>query len=166
MSLTDIPRNPRHQNWRCTGRSFRWGSLSTSESNRSATERRVASLARISRALTRQTGICACANAVTIFSACRRTKFSMRSIELRAVTALSSVGRQGGRVHEETSPMYQWVKWFIFAVLSLPFLYVVRAFQGKGKSVWAKALGIWDGFRGVRVTAETFQRQWIYLLDI
>ena len=55
---------------------------------------------------------------------------------------------------------YQWVKWFIFAVLSLPFLYAVRAFQGQGKSVWAKALGIWDGLRGVRVTAETFQRQW------
>jgi len=55
---------------------------------------------------------------------------------------------------------YQWVKWFAFAVLSLPFLYVVRAFQGKSKSVWAKALGIRDGFRGVRVTSETFQRQW------
>jgi GT2 family glycosyltransferase len=55
---------------------------------------------------------------------------------------------------------YQWVKWFFFAVLSLPFLYVVRVFQGKGKSVWAKALGIRDGFRGIRVTAETFRRQW------
>lgn len=55
---------------------------------------------------------------------------------------------------------HQWTKWFVFAVLSLPFLFVVRAFQGKGKSVWAKARGIWDGFRGVRVTAETFQRQW------
>jgi GT2 family glycosyltransferase len=55
---------------------------------------------------------------------------------------------------------YQWVKWFIFAVLSLPFLYVVRLFQGKAKSVWAKALGIRDGFRGIHVTAETFKRQW------
>lgn len=55
---------------------------------------------------------------------------------------------------------YQWVKWFIFAVLSLPLLYTVRAFQGQGKSVWAKALGIWDGLRGVQVTAETFQRRW------
>ena len=55
---------------------------------------------------------------------------------------------------------YQWVKWFIFAVLSLPFLYTVRGFQGQGRSVWAKALGIWDELRGVRVTSETFQRQW------
>jgi GT2 family glycosyltransferase len=55
---------------------------------------------------------------------------------------------------------YQWAKWFVFAVLSLPFVYVVRVFQGKGKSVLAKALGIWDGFHGVRVSAETFQRQW------
>lgn len=55
---------------------------------------------------------------------------------------------------------YQWAKWFVFAVLSLPLLYIVRAFQGKGKSVWAKALGIRDGFRGVQVTSETFQRQW------
>lgn len=55
---------------------------------------------------------------------------------------------------------YQWIKWFVFAVLSLPFLYVVRVSQGKGKAVWAKAMGIWDGFRGVRVTAQTFRRQW------
>ena len=55
---------------------------------------------------------------------------------------------------------HQWAKWSVFAVLSLPLLYVVRAFQGKGKAVYAKALGIRDGFRGVRVTAETFQRRW------
>jgi GT2 family glycosyltransferase len=55
---------------------------------------------------------------------------------------------------------YQWGKWFVFAVLSLPFLYLVRAAEGKAQSVRAKALGIRDGFRGARVTAETFQRQW------
>jgi GT2 family glycosyltransferase len=55
---------------------------------------------------------------------------------------------------------YQWVKWFIFAVLSLPFLYSVRAFQGQGRSVWAKAMGIWDGMRGVQVTPETLERHW------
>lgn len=55
---------------------------------------------------------------------------------------------------------YQWVKWFIFAVLSLPLLSAVRVFQGQGKSVWAKALGIWDGLRGLNVTAETVRRQW------
>ena len=55
---------------------------------------------------------------------------------------------------------HEWIKWFFYAVLSLPFLYVVRLFQGKGKSVLAKAMGIWDGFHGVRVTSETFQRNW------
>jgi GT2 family glycosyltransferase len=54
---------------------------------------------------------------------------------------------------------HQWIKWFVFAVLSLPIVYLVRAFQGTHKSVWAKAMGIRDGFRGVRVTAETFQRR-------
>jgi len=57
---------------------------------------------------------------------------------------------------------YQWSKWFIFAVLSLPFLYAVRAFQGKGRSVGAKAIGIWDGFRGVHVTSETLKRRWCH----
>jgi GT2 family glycosyltransferase len=55
---------------------------------------------------------------------------------------------------------YQWVKWFIYAVLSLPFVYVVRVFHGQSKSVWAKAMGIWDGFRGVPVTAKSLQREW------
>jgi GT2 family glycosyltransferase len=55
---------------------------------------------------------------------------------------------------------YQWVKWFVYAVLTLPFLYLVRTFQGKGKSALAKAQGIWDGFHGVRVTPETFLRNW------
>jgi len=55
---------------------------------------------------------------------------------------------------------HQWAKWFAFAVLSLPILYIIRAFQGNAKSVWAKALGIRDGFRGVRVTSETFQQKW------
>jgi GT2 family glycosyltransferase len=55
---------------------------------------------------------------------------------------------------------YQWVKWFVYAVLSLPFLYIVRALQGQGRSVWAKAMGIWDGMRGVQVTSETLERHW------
>ena len=55
---------------------------------------------------------------------------------------------------------HQWLKWFVLTAFSLPFLYTVRASQGMHKSVYAKARGIWDGFRGMRVTSETFQQQW------
>jgi GT2 family glycosyltransferase len=44
----------------------------------------------------------------------------------------------------------QWLKYLIFAVGSLPVLYLVRLFQGQGRAVRAKALGIWDGWRGTR----------------
>lgn len=53
---------------------------------------------------------------------------------------------------------HQWLHWFVFAVLSLPFLYIVRALQGEGQSVWAKARGTWDGLRGARVFGEAFQQ--------
>ncbi len=43
-----------------------------------------------------------------------------------------------------------WLKYFVFAVLSLPALYVVRVFQGRGRGVLVKGLGIWDGLRGRR----------------
>jgi len=47
-----------------------------------------------------------------------------------------------------------WVRFAAFDVLTLPFLCFAGVFQGRGKSVLAKALGIWDGLRGQRVTAE------------
>jgi GT2 family glycosyltransferase len=43
-----------------------------------------------------------------------------------------------------------WLKFFVFAVLSLPAVYVVRLFQGRGQGVLIKGLGIWDGLRGRR----------------
>lgn len=55
---------------------------------------------------------------------------------------------------------HQWAKWFVFAVLSLPALYLVRAFQGKGVAVRAKAVGIWDGLRGRPVPPDVFDRRW------
>lgn len=54
----------------------------------------------------------------------------------------------------------QWVKWFVWAVLSLPFLYVAHALKRDTRGVWAKALGIWDGFRDVPVTSNVISRQW------
>ena len=45
-----------------------------------------------------------------------------------------------------------WLKYFVFAILSLPALYVIRVFQGRGQGVLVKGLGIWDGLRGRRRT--------------
>jgi GT2 family glycosyltransferase len=44
----------------------------------------------------------------------------------------------------------QWIKFLIFAVGSLPAVYIVRSCQGRGYAVVAKAAGIMDGLRGVR----------------
>ncbi len=49
-----------------------------------------------------------------------------------------------------------WLTFFVYAVLSLPALYVVRLFQRRGRGVLVKALGMWDGFRGTR--RDTFIR--------
>jgi GT2 family glycosyltransferase len=43
-----------------------------------------------------------------------------------------------------------WFKYVVYAILSLPALYGVRLFQGRGRGVLVKGLGIWDGLRGVR----------------
>jgi GT2 family glycosyltransferase len=43
-----------------------------------------------------------------------------------------------------------WLKFFLYAIVSLPLLYLVRVFQGRGRGVAAKGLGLWDGLRGVR----------------
>lgn len=51
----------------------------------------------------------------------------------------------------------QWLRFFVFDVLSLPFLWIAGLFRGRGKAVAAKALGILDGLRGKRVTAEAIR---------
>jgi GT2 family glycosyltransferase len=43
-----------------------------------------------------------------------------------------------------------WLKFFLYAIVSLPLLYLVRVFQGRGRGVVAKGLGLWDGLRRVR----------------
>lgn len=49
----------------------------------------------------------------------------------------------------------QWCRFVLFDVLTLPPAWFVGLFQGRGKAVLAKALGILDGLRGKRITAET-----------
>ena len=51
----------------------------------------------------------------------------------------------------------QWVRFVVFDVLTLPFLWVAGVLQGRGKSVAAKGVGILDGVRGRRVTAESIR---------
>jgi GT2 family glycosyltransferase len=51
----------------------------------------------------------------------------------------------------------QWVRFIAYDVLSLPFLWLSGLFQGKSRSVLAKAVGIVDGLRGKRVTAESIR---------
>lgn len=47
-----------------------------------------------------------------------------------------------------------WVSFLLFDVGSLPFAALLELSRGRARSVYAKALGIWDGLRGRRVTAE------------
>lgn len=51
----------------------------------------------------------------------------------------------------------QWMRFIAYDVLSLPFLWLSGLFQGKSRSVLAKAVGIVDGLRGKRVTAESIR---------
>lgn len=51
----------------------------------------------------------------------------------------------------------QWARFVVYDVLSLPVLWIVGVFRGRGRAVLAKALGIVDGLRGKRVTAESIQ---------
>jgi GT2 family glycosyltransferase len=51
----------------------------------------------------------------------------------------------------------EWLRFVVFDVLSLPLLWIAGIFRGRGKAVAAKALGILDGLRGKRVTAEAIR---------
>jgi GT2 family glycosyltransferase len=51
----------------------------------------------------------------------------------------------------------QWLRFFLFDVATLPFLWVAATFRGKSRSVLGKALGIFDGLRGKRVTGEAIR---------
>lgn len=51
----------------------------------------------------------------------------------------------------------QWLTFLAFDVVSLPFAAALELTRGRARSVLAKALGIWDGLRGRRVTAERLE---------
>lgn len=57
----------------------------------------------------------------------------------------------------------QWAKFVLFDIVTLPFVWLVGLFQGRGKAVLAKGLGIADGLRGRRVTAAVIQRDSAWL---
>lgn len=51
----------------------------------------------------------------------------------------------------------EWARFVVFDVLSLPLLWFLGLFQGTSNAVLAKALGIFDGLRGKRVTGASIQ---------
>lgn len=54
------------------------------------------------------------------------------------------------------SPM-RWLRFAIFDVATLPLLWLAGLFNGRSRSVAAKALGTWHGLRGRRVTSEVVE---------
>ncbi len=51
----------------------------------------------------------------------------------------------------------RWASVFVFDVLSLPLVWLVRAPRGDGAAVLAKARGMWDGWRGRKVSEESLR---------
>jgi len=51
----------------------------------------------------------------------------------------------------------RWVRFFVFDVLSLAPLYLIELVRGRSRGVLAKGLGILDGLRGRRVSAEQLE---------
>jgi GT2 family glycosyltransferase len=51
----------------------------------------------------------------------------------------------------------EWARFVAFDVLTLPFLWLAGLFRGEGKAVLGKALGIFDGLRGKRVTSASIE---------
>jgi GT2 family glycosyltransferase len=57
-----------------------------------------------------------------------------------------------------------WCKFLVFDVLSLPGVWLAGVFRGRGKAVFAKACGIFDGLRGRRITADVVRggSRWLW----
>lgn len=51
----------------------------------------------------------------------------------------------------------RWMRFFVYDVLSLPAVWAREVLRGNGRGVLAKALGMWHGALGRRVTAEAIQ---------
>ncbi len=58
----------------------------------------------------------------------------------------------------------QWIRFAAFDVVPLPFLWIAGLFRGRAKAVAAKGLGIVDGLRGKRVTADAIREgaSWLW----
>lgn len=58
----------------------------------------------------------------------------------------------------------QWLRFVAFDVVPLPFLWIAGLFRGRAKAVAAKGLGIVDGLRGKRVTADAIREgaSWLW----
>lgn len=57
------------------------------------------------------------------------------------------------RFLREWGSLKNWVAFLLFDLACLPFVCLLEGFRGKGRAALAKAMGIWDGFRGRRVKA-------------
>lgn len=51
----------------------------------------------------------------------------------------------------------QWGRFVAYGIAPLPFLWIAGLFRGRAKAVTAKGLGIVDGMRGKRVTADAIR---------
>lgn len=72
--------------------------------------------------------------------------YNARRKYMMGVNSVWLLRRWGGARH--------WLSFLLFDVASLPVAAVLELSRGRARSVAAKALGIWDGLRGRRVTAE------------
>ena len=52
----------------------------------------------------------------------------------------------------------EWARFVVYDVLTLPFLWIAGLFRGRAKAVVGKALGIFDGLRGKRVTSASLSK--------
>ena len=52
----------------------------------------------------------------------------------------------------------EWIRFLAFDVLTLPFLWIAGLFRGQARAVVGKALGIYDGLRGKRVTSASLSK--------
>ena len=52
----------------------------------------------------------------------------------------------------------EWMRFLAYDVLTLPFLWIAGLFRGQARAVVGKALGIYDGLRGKRVTSASLSK--------
>lgn len=98
----------------------------------------------------------------------RRAGWAVRTVgEVRAYHAPSSAtgggygarrkwmqGLNSVRFLRKHGGAREWARFALFDVATLPAVAAVRALRGEGRAALAKGVGIWDGLRGRRVTAE------------